>query len=167
MKKIRLFAMAILLVPWLGCNDQTALKSPPPSDSASDPKASTASTAEMVLPPVKDTLLPSGRKNIYLIGRRNMQGFYVERSVFPAGYKGMPHVHNGDIYFTVISGTCYIVLGNKFDTTVKSKPLGPGSFMVVKAEQPHYEWFPEECVLQVEGMGPNETYYVNETPSKK
>lgn len=162
MKKTALYAMAILLVPWLSCNER------PMQNLANQPPKGSGENAKMILPPVKDTLLPSGRKNIYLVGLRNQPGYFVERSIFPAGYKGMPHVHNGDIYVTVISGSAYIVLDKTFDTTVAAMPYGPGSFVVIKADQPHYEWFTEECALQVEGTGPNETYYLPaEQPKKK
>lgn len=151
--------MALLLIPWLACNDQAAHEhaklSPPP-----------APNAAMILPPAQDTTLPSGRRNIYLAGMRNKPGFYVERSIFPAGYKGLPHIHNADIYVTIISGSVHIGLSDQFDTTAKVPVYGPGSFIVIKADQPHYEWFSEECTMQIEGIGPNETFYVNE-PVKK
>ena len=60
-----------------------------------------------------------------------------------------------------MSGSAYLVMGNKFDTTVDATAYGPGSFLIVPAEQPHYEWFPEECVLQIEGLGPNETFFIH------
>jgi quercetin dioxygenase-like cupin family protein len=121
------------------------------------------SKAPMILPPVQDTVLQSGRRNIYLVGRRNLPGYYVERSVFPAGYNGMPHVHNSDIYVTIISGSARIAFGKVFDTTVVADLYGPGSFLVIPADKPHYEWFREECTLQVEGNGPQETYYITDS----
>jgi quercetin dioxygenase-like cupin family protein len=148
--------MALLLVPWLACNN------PSEQNIAKQPLIASVPTAAMILPEVKDTTLPSGRKNIYLSGLRTQPGFFVERSTFPAGYKGMPHVHNADLYVTVINGAAYIVMGNKFDTTTGIKPYGPGSFIVIPADQPHYEWFSQECTLQIEGMGPNETYYLSQ-----
>jgi quercetin dioxygenase-like cupin family protein len=154
MKQISLYAMAILLVPWTACENQS------PSPIASNTVVETTK-AGAILPPAQDTILPSGRKNIYLVGRRDSPGFFVERSIFPSGYKGLPHIHNADIYITILSGSAYLVMGNKFDTTVDSRPYGPGSFLVIPAEQAHYEWFPEECVIQIEGIGPNETFFVN------
>ncbi|OQP40562.1 hypothetical protein A4D02_15320 [Niastella koreensis] len=121
----------------------------------------------MILPPVKDTLLASGRKNIYLAGMRNKPGFFIERYIFPPGYKGMPHVHNSDLYITIISGVAHIVQEKKFDTTAPSVAYGPGSFVVIKADQPHFEWFTQECTMQVSGIGPNETYYIPEEQTKK
>jgi quercetin dioxygenase-like cupin family protein len=155
MKKTSFYSMALLLVPWYACTTD------PAQPIAKQPAAETP-TAGMILPPAQDTTLPSGRRNIYLAGLRTQPGFFVERSTFPAGYKGMPHVHNQDLYVTIISGSAHIILGsNTFDTTVKVAPYGPGSFVVIKADQPHYEWFTEECTMQIEGMGPNETYYIS------
>ena len=153
--------MAILLVPWLACNDQAAheqakLTAPPPSP-----------VVPMVMPPAKDTTLPSGRRNIYLVGIRTHSGFFVERTTFPAGYKGLPHVHNSDLYVTIISGTAHMGMGTSFDASDKVPLYGPGSFVVIKADQPHYEWFSETCTMQIEGVGPNETFYVNEPTAKK
>ena len=159
MKQISLYAMAILLVPWTACENQTA------SPIASNSNVETTKAA-MILPDAQDTVLPSGRKNLYLAGRRDSPGFFVERSTFPRGYKGLPHVHNGDIYITILSGSAYLVTGSKFDTTVDAKPYGPGSFLKIPAEQPHYEWFPEECVIQIEGIGPNETFFVSNGDKK-
>jgi hypothetical protein len=154
MKKSTRYAMALLLVPWVSCTNQ------PVQHLANQPPALAGVKAEMILPPAKDTVLPSGRQNIYLAGMRNQPGFFVERAVFPPGYKGMPHVHNGDLYVTIISGSAYIVMNDQFDTTAAVKPYGPGSFLKIPADQPHYEWFTEECIMQIEGIGPNETYYV-------
>jgi quercetin dioxygenase-like cupin family protein len=161
MKKTALYAMAVLLVPWLSCRER------PMQNLASDPPKGSGENAKMILPPVKDTLLPSGRKNIYLSGLRNQPGFFIERYIFPPGYKGMPHVHNSDLYVTILSGSAHIVMDKTFDTTVKETPYGPGSFVIIKADQPHYEWFTQECTMQVAGIGPNETYYIPQEQAKK
>ena len=162
MNKTALYAMAMLLVPWLSCTNQ------PVQNLASPPMMGTGEhSAKMILPPVKDTLLASGRKNIYLAGLRTKPGFFTERYIFPPGYKGMPHVHNSDLYVTIISGTAHIVQHKTFDTTEPSMAYGPGSFIVIKADQPHYEWFTQECTMQVSGIGPNETYYLPEEKMKK
>lgn len=147
--------MALLLVPWLACNEQAAHEHAKLSDSP-------ASEAAMILPAAQDTTLPSGRKNIYLVGLRNKPGFFVERGEFPAGYKGLPHVHNGDLYVTIIKGSVHIGMSDRFDTTASVPVYGPGSFLVIKADQPHYEWFKEPCILQIEGIGPNETFFLKQ-----
>lgn len=159
MKKTSSFAIALLLVPWLACDQ--------PQQPASKLSVAPVNQAEEILPPSPDTLLPSGRKNIYLAGLRSRHGFYVERSTFPAGYKGFPHVHNSDIYVTILKGSAYLIMGSTFDTTVPAKPYGPGSFIVIKADQPHYEWFTETCTMQIGGIGPNETYFLSDKASRK
>lgn len=160
MKKTSLYAIALLLVPWHSCTEPTV------DEIANPAPMPVATMAHMIVPEVKDTTLPSGRKNIYLAGLRSQPGFFVERSHFPAGYKGMPHVHNADIYVTILEGSVYIALGNKLDTTIDAKPYGPGSFVKIPADQPHYEWFVEPCLMQIEGIGPNETYYVSDKVKK-
>ena len=163
MKKLPFYVMAILLVPWLACKNASKNNSP-----ASEAQVSptTTTTADMILPDAKDTTLPSGRHNIYLIRSRNQPGIFVERSDFPAGYIGMPHVHNEDLYVTIIKGSVYLAFGEKLDTTRNIKPLGPGSFVVIPADKAHYEWFREPCTMQIEGMGPQSTYFITPKDSK-
>lgn len=146
--------MALLLIPWLSCTNEAAHEQ-------AKLTAAPAPEVPMILPASKDTTLPSGRKNIYLVGMRNQPGYFVERGEFPAGYKGLPHLHNADLYVTIIKGSAHIGMGEKWDTTSNVPVYGPGSFIVIKADQPHYEWFTETCVMQIEGIGPNETFYVN------
>src|SRR5690349_19781263 len=140
MKKASPYAIALLLVPWFSCTE-------PSVHEIANPPSGAATMAKMILPDVKDTTLPSGRRNIYLSGLRTQPGFFVERSYFPAGYKGMPHVHNGDIYVTVLEGSAYIGMGNRLDTSMTVKAYGPGSFVIIPADQPHYEWFREPCLM--------------------
>ena len=159
MKKTSLYAIALLLVPWFYCSEPTVHE-------IANPPGKTDIFATMILPDVKDTTLPSGRRNIYLHSLRSEPGFFVERSYFPKGYKGMPHVHNEDLYVTILEGSVYIAMGSRLDTTTKMKPYGPGSFVIIPADRPHYEWFAEPCIMQIEGMGPNETYYVADNTGK-
>ncbi len=154
--------MAMLLVPWLSCTNH------PVQNLANPPTIGTGEHAKMILPPVKDTVLASGRKNIYLSGLRTKPGFFTERYIFPPGYKGMPHVHNSDLYITIISGTAHIVQEKNIRyPTAPSVAYGPGSFVVIKTDQPHFEWFTEECTMQVSGIGPNETYYLTEKSRRR
>jgi len=154
MKKRSLYAIALLLVPWVSCTEPTVHE-------IANPPEPVAPRASMILSDVKDTTLPSGRRNTYLVGLRTKSGFFIERSWFPAGYKSIPHVHNADLYVTILQGSAYIGMGSRLDTTIDIKPYGAGSFLVIPADQPHYEWFTEPCLMQIEGEGPNETYFVN------
>jgi quercetin dioxygenase-like cupin family protein len=157
MKKLFIHVMAVLLVPWYACQE-----------SKTDPSAAAAvalpatTMADMVLPNAKDTTLPSGRHNTYLIRSRDQHGIFVERSDFPAGYIGMPHVHNEELYVTILKGSVYFAFGDRLDTTLKIKPYGPGSFFVIPADKAHYEWFTEACTMQIEGMGPQSTYFISQ-----
>lgn len=158
MKKTCLYAIALLLVPWSSCTEPTVHE-------IANPATPVSTMTNMILPDVKDTTLPSGRKNIYLAGLRTQPGFFVERSWFPAGYKGMPHIHNGDIYVTILEGSVYIGFDSRLDTA-GTKIYGPGSFVKIPADQPHFEWFVEPCMMQIEGLGPNETWYVSDKAKK-
>jgi quercetin dioxygenase-like cupin family protein len=155
MKKTTLYALALLLVPWWGCQQNKTEKSE--ADSSSLPATP---VADMILPPAKDTTLPSGRHNIYLVRGRDQKGLFVERSTFPKGYIAIPHVHDGDLYVTILSGSCYLAFGDTPDTTLNIKPYGPGSFVVIPADKAHYEWFTEPCTMQIEGVGPQNTYFI-------
>ena len=161
MKHIPPLAIAALLVIWVACKNQ------PNSETGIAKNTSSVENAGMILPNVPDTLLPSGRKNVYLVGRRNMEGFFVERATFPVGYRGLPHIHNNDQYITVITGSAHLAFGEKFDTTITAKPYGPGSFLIIPAGKPHYEWFTEESSVQVEGVGVMTTTYVGDSTANK
>jgi len=159
MKMLPLYVIVILLIPWLGCQQSETSKE---SGDLAKPPTVPGSTAEMILPPVKDTTLPSGRHNTYIISSRDRKGLFVERSEFPAGYIGEPHVHNEVLYVTILKGSVYIGFGEKLDTTLSVKPYGPGSFIVIPADQAHYEWFKESCTMQIEGIGPQNTYFISQ-----
>ena len=156
MRRFNFYVLSILLVPWtMSC--QGTKTSPDLSESSDSTKA------QQILPPSRDTTLPSGRRNIYLVSDRNYSGLFVERSTFPVGYdQGTPHTHSSDFYITVLDGAMYFAFGEKYDTTLKMKPYGPGSFIIVPAGKPHYEWFKQKSVLEIIGVGPVKTIYLSQ-----
>lgn len=79
--------------------------------------------------------------------------FYVIRLKLPANYQDTPHQHNYDKYDTVVSGTYYLGIGNKFN---KDNAIGlpVGSFFKVPAKVDHYGFTKQETILQISGMGP-------------
>lgn len=160
MKWYQSFTLAVLLIPWNACAPSQTKSTQP------EPQTATITPAEapMVLPAIKDTLLPSGRHNWYLLGSREQKGLFIERTEFPKGYLGQPNVHDQDVYITILKGTAYIGFGNSIDTTKNVKVLGPGSFLKIPADQPHFEWFYNNCLMQLEGLGPQNTYYVTKEP---
>jgi uncharacterized RmlC-like cupin family protein len=78
---------------------------------------------------------------------------YVIRLNLPANTKFPAHLHSGAEYVTVVSGTFYVGLGNKFDAS-KLTALPAGSFGYVPAKLPHYAMTKGPVILQIEGIGP-------------
>jgi len=115
------------------------------------------SSAQMIIPDSKDTLLSSGRRNVFLVSRRELPGLFVERAYFPPGYKSNPHTHQRDLNITVITGTFNLVLNNNPDSSASPKVYGPGSFVIIPANQIHFEWFTEKTVMDITGIGPLNT----------
>ncbi len=122
----------------------------------SDTNTTTAS-APLIIPESPDTLLANGRRNIFLVSRRELPGLFVERAIFPSGYKSNPHTHPGDLNITVISGSFNLVFSSDPDSTAIAKVYGPGSFIIIPAQQPHFEWFTERTVMDITGIGPLKT----------
>jgi quercetin dioxygenase-like cupin family protein len=112
------------------------------------------SAAPMLIPEVGDTLLSNGRRNIFLVSRRENPGLFVERAIFPSGYRSNPHTHPGDLNITVITGSFNLALSGHPDSTAIAKVYGPGSFVIIPANQPHFEWFTERSVMDITGIGP-------------
>ncbi len=110
-----------------------------------------------LVPESPDTLLSNGRRNIFLVGRREWPGLFVERSVFPPGYRSNPHTHPGNLNITVISGICNLAYTNNPDSAAITKVYGPGSFIIIPFNQPHFEWFTETTVMDITGIGPMQT----------
>lgn len=57
---------------------------------------------------------PSARLAV-VVGQPEEPGPYVVRVKVPSGVKLMPHVHQEDRVYTVMSGVFYIGLGDEFD----------------------------------------------------
>jgi quercetin dioxygenase-like cupin family protein len=120
-------------------------------------EAKPKTTAQMIIPESPDTLLSTGRRNIFLVGRREMSGLFVERSHFPPGYRSNPHSHNGNLNITVISGSFNLVFKNDNDSAAVTNVYGPGSFIIIPARQIHFEWFTENTLMDITGIGPINT----------
>ena len=114
-------------------------------------------TDRMTIPESPDTLLSTGRRNIFLVSRRELPGLFVERSYFPPGYRSNPHSHNGDLNITVITGSFNLVFTNNNDSAAVPKVYGPGSFIIIPANKVHFEWFTEKTLMDITGIGPLNT----------
>ena len=96
-----------------------------------------------------------------VVGHPSEPGPYVVRVKVPSGVKLMPHVHQEDRVYTVISGVFYIGRGNQFDEQ-KLEAYPPGSVIVLPGDTAHFHWAKSgEYVTQVTAIGPITLEYLN------
>ena len=112
--------------------------------------------------------LPPGAKAAVLEGDPKNAGLFTMRLRLPADYRIPAHWHPADEHVTVLSGTFYMGLGDKFDAS-KGNRLPTDSFSVMPAKTNHFGFTKEETVLQIHGMGPWAITYVDAAndPRKK
>ena len=105
--------------------------------------------------------LPRGPRCASLEGDRTVANMpFTYRLKLPDGYRIPPHVHPIDGHLTVIAGTLNIGWGDKFDLNT-TKPMPPGSFIVIPRGAPHLYWTQGETIVQSNGIGPWGVTYVN------
>ena len=107
------------------------------------------------------TAFPPSARLAVVVGHPSEPGPYVVRVKVPSGVKLMPHRHQEDRVYTVMSGVFYIGLGEQFDETgLEAYP--PGSVIVLPGDTPHFHWAKSgEYVTQVMAIGPISLEYVN------
>lgn len=112
--------------------------------------------------------LPPGAKMVILEGDPNKDGPFVLRVKMPDGFKIMPHTHAKDERVTVLAGTLYLGMGEKFDEKV-AKIMPAGSYGRTGAGMKHFGYVKGETILQLHGSGPWTVDYVNpsDDPRKK
>jgi quercetin dioxygenase-like cupin family protein len=104
---------------------------------------------------------PPGAQLAVLVGDPTKPGPYVIRVKLAADTRMLPHRHPEDRIYTVISGVFYIGLGKAFDASLLSAH-GPGSVIVLPANQPHFHWAKSgEYVTQVSALGPLGLHYLD------
>ncbi len=102
-----------------------------------------------------------GRSVLALRGARSLPGLFIERLKFTAGFRAPAHVHSEPLYVTVLCGTARLERGTRADSgEVRIYPAG--AFFVIPPHTPHAEWFDQEAVVEVVGIGPVETRAVQE-----
>jgi quercetin dioxygenase-like cupin family protein len=103
---------------------------------------------------------PSARLAV-VVGNPSEPGPYVVRVKVPSGVKLMPHRHQEDRVYTVISGVFYIGLGDQFDEG-ELTAYPPGSVVVLPGDTAHFHWAKSgEYITQVTAIGPITLNYVN------
>jgi hypothetical protein len=101
-------------------------------------------------------VLPKGAQIAVLYGDPDKAEPFVFRLKFPAGY----HLHPNDYDLTVLSGTMYMGMGDKFDPA-RGEGLKTGGYLHLPKNTHHYEWNTEDTVIQLSGMGPVGMTYLN------
>jgi quercetin dioxygenase-like cupin family protein len=102
----------------------------------------------------------AGVQYMLVEGDLNKPGPYVIRVKFSPGTMSMPHFHPEDRLATVLKGTWWTGIGEKFDPG-STVPLPAGSFMKHPAGEAHYDGAKdEEVILQIVGVGPSGTTFI-------
>ncbi len=104
--------------------------------------------------------LPAGAKLAIIEGPLTEAAPFMFRLKLPANYQVPAHWHPTVEHVTVLSGTFYMGLGDKLDTS-KGKLLPVGSVAIMQPKTTHFAYTREEAVVQVHGIGPWGIHYVN------
>lgn len=109
---------------------------------------------------VDPAVLP-GAKLAVVQGDPSKEGLFVYRLKMPAAYKIPPHIHKASENVTVLSGTFFIGVGEKFDAKA-GQELPVGAFASIPPDHAHFAWAGgQETVVQVHGVGPSDLRFVN------
>jgi uncharacterized RmlC-like cupin family protein len=101
-----------------------------------------------------------GRQRAHLRGDSSKGGDWIDRVRIPGGSRVFAHTHPDDEIVTVIEGTWYLGIGERFDET-KLKPYPAGSFILIPADVPHFLATREgPVIVQVSGRGMFRTNYL-------
>ena len=78
-----------------------------------------------------------GRQRAHLLGDSSKGGDWIDRVKIPGGSRVLAHTHPEDEVVTVIEGTWYLGIGERFDEA-KLKAYPAGSFILIPADVPHF-----------------------------
>jgi len=102
-----------------------------------------------------------GRQRAYLRGDSSKGGDWIDRVRIPGGSRVLAHTHPDDEIVTVIDGTWYLGIGDRFDEGTL-KPYPAGSFIVIPAGVPHFLATKEgPVIVQASGQGIFRTQYLD------
>jgi quercetin dioxygenase-like cupin family protein len=94
-----------------------------------------------------------GRQRAQMFGNSSQGGAWIDRVKIPSGMRVLAHTHPDTELVTVIEGTWYLGLGEKFEPA-KLKGYPAGSFIVIPAGVPHFVATKEGTVIvQTSGNG--------------
>lgn len=104
--------------------------------------------------------LNPGARIAVVSGNPASAGPFTIRLHLPAGYKVAPHWHPTDEHVTVLSGTFAMGMGDVYDES-RLKDLSAGGYAAMPAEMRHFGLAKTTSVVQVHGMGPFASNFVN------
>jgi anti-sigma factor ChrR (cupin superfamily) len=94
-----------------------------------------------------------GRQRAHLHGDSSKGGDWIDRVKIPGGSRALAHTHPDDEIVTVIEGTWYLGIGERFDEA-KLKAYPAGSFILIPADVPHFLATREgPVIVQASGQG--------------
>jgi len=108
-----------------------------------------------------DTEFPGQKMAILAGDPKKSGGLFTVRIKDSAGFKIPTHWHPNDEHITVLSGTLYFGLGDKFDRT-KAKAYPAGSYFMIPGKTYMYGWAEEDFIVQVHGVAPFEVHLLGE-----
>jgi hypothetical protein len=101
-----------------------------------------------------------GRQRAHLSGDSSKGGDWTDRVRLPGGSRVLAHTHPDDETDTVMEGTWYLGVGERFDEA-RLKAYPAGSFIVIPANVPHFVATREgPVVVQSSGHGLFQTNYL-------
>ncbi|MBV9333917.1 MAG: cupin domain-containing protein [Candidatus Eremiobacteraeota bacterium] len=126
---------------------------------------SAAATTPTILTPDNATWQPvpqfKGWQMAVITGNPAKAGsYYAYFLKAPAGGKAAPHFHGETETVVVISGTALFGIGDTADAS-KAKEFGPGTVLSIPAGIHHFAIAKTPMVLEISGIGPDTTTYVN------
>ena len=104
--------------------------------------------------------LNAGAKLAVVSGNPASTGPFTIRLRLPVGYRVAPHWHPTEEHVTVLSGTFALGMGELYDES-QLKDLSVGGYAAMPAEMRHFGLARTATVVQVHGMGPFTSNYVN------
>ncbi len=103
-----------------------------------------------------------GRQRAHLRGDSSKGGDWIDRVRIPGGSRVPAHTHPDDEIDTVIEGTWYLGIGEKFDES-KLKAYPAGSFILIPADVPHFLATRDgPVIVQSSGQGIFRTNYLEQ-----
>ena len=122
--------------------------------------ASLAAQERHVLAPLKTIPQKSGGFEV-VSGDPDKAGMpYVVRISNDAGYVVLPHTHPEDENIVVVQGSWTVAMGDRIDRSAL-RPLEVGAYTFVPKRMAHFGWARTATIIQVHGIGPFSTDFVD------